>query len=227
MERTPEPELMDGAEQADAYAIADFAEPNRRFVELFRARFPDFVRGTAIDLGCGPADIPVRLARELPGLRITAVDGAEAMLAHARRVIASEKLEGRIELVRGVLPGALEGAGPGARTFEAVISNSVLHHLHEPAALWNEIRALARPGAAILVVDLMRPPSKSDAERIVETYSAQERPILKQDFYNSLLAAFTLDEVRVQLDRAGLSELAVEAVSDRHLMVSGRRAISA
>lgn len=223
MERTPEPELMDTADQAEAYAIADFAEPNRRFVELFRARFPDFTRGSMVDLGCGPADIPLRLARELPNLRITAVDGAEAMLAHARRAVALEKLEPRIELIRGILPGAV----PGARTFDAVISNSLLHHLHEPSALWTEIRALAKNNAPIFVADLMRPPSKTDAERIVETYSGQERPILKQDFYNSLLAAFTLDEVRAQLDRAGLSELVVEPASDRHLMVYGRRALSA
>ena len=36
MRRIPEPELMDDAEQAKAYAEADFSEPNQRFLELFR-----------------------------------------------------------------------------------------------------------------------------------------------------------------------------------------------
>jgi hypothetical protein len=53
------------AEQAEAYAVADFAEVNARFVESFRMRFPTFGRGTIVDLGCGPADIAIRLARTL------------------------------------------------------------------------------------------------------------------------------------------------------------------
>ena len=36
MDRMLEPELMDDADQARAYAEADFEEPNRMFVELFR-----------------------------------------------------------------------------------------------------------------------------------------------------------------------------------------------
>ena len=219
MQRTPEPELMDTAEQAEAYAIADFAEVNRRFVELFRARFGDFASGSVVDLGCGPADIPIRLARELPNVRITGVDGAEAMLAHAAAAIDRARLSERIELVRGVLPGAV----PGGRTFDAVVSNSLLHHLHDPSVLWREVRVLAKSGAPILVIDLMRPATKEDAQQLVETYSANERPILKQDFFNSLCAAFTIDEVRAQLDRADLRELSVEAISDRHLLISGRR----
>jgi hypothetical protein len=41
MQRIPEPELMDEAEQARAYALADFAEPNERFVACFEATFPE------------------------------------------------------------------------------------------------------------------------------------------------------------------------------------------
>jgi hypothetical protein len=57
---------------------------------------------------------------------------------------------------------------------------------------------------------------------LVETYSADEPRLLRRDFYNSLLAAFTPVEVRSQLRRAGLRELKVEAVSDRHLLVFGQ-----
>ena len=45
--------------------------------------------------------------------------------------------------------------------------------------------------------------------------------MLKEDFYNSLLAAFTPAEVEDQLAAAGLS-LEIETISDRHLLVSGR-----
>ena len=46
--------------------------------------------------------------------------------------------------------------------------------------------------------------------------------MLKRDFHQSLLAAYTPDEVRAQLATAGLDQLKVEAVSDRHLIVWGR-----
>ena len=63
MQRIPEPELMDEAEQARAYAQADFAEPNQRFVDCFEAEFPELQQGAVLDLGCGPGDIVLRLAR--------------------------------------------------------------------------------------------------------------------------------------------------------------------
>src|SRR5688572_20354095 len=122
MERIVEPELMDTADQAEAYAIADFADVNQAFVDRLRSRFPDFVRGEVVDLGCGPADIPIRLCNALSDVRITAVDGSRSMLEHAARAIIRLGLRDRIELVIGRLPGCL----PPDRRFDAVISNSLL-----------------------------------------------------------------------------------------------------
>ena len=61
MDRTPElEELMVEADQVAAYARADFADANNRFcAEVERRAGPSLV-GRAVDLGCGPADIPVR-----------------------------------------------------------------------------------------------------------------------------------------------------------------------
>ena len=80
---------------------------------------------------------------------------------------------------------------------------------------------LIRPGAPILIMDLFRPPSKDEARDIVTTYAGDESPILQEDFYNSLLASFRVDEVREQLWRADLA-LRCEEVSNRHLAVWGR-----
>jgi ubiquinone/menaquinone biosynthesis C-methylase UbiE len=219
-ERVVEPELMDGAEQAEAYAVADFAAVNARFVDLFRQHFPEFERGTIVDLGCGPADIAIRLARALPQVHLVAIDGSHAMLEHARRAVEAAGLNQRIELRRSLLPG-LDSSG---RRFDAAISNSLLHHLHDPMILWWELKNITSAGAPILVVDLMRPLTSDDARALVETYAGHERPILKSDFYKSLLAAFTIDEVRSQLAAAGLDRaLTVEPISDRHLSVHGIR----
>jgi len=44
---------------------------------------------------------------------------------------------------------------------------------------------------------------------------------LGRDFYNSLLAAFSVEEVRAQVEEAGLGAFHVEPVSDRHLVAYG------
>ena len=70
-------------------------------------------------------------------------------------------------------------------------------------------------------MDLLRPASPKKAKEIVEQYSGNEHPVLKEDFYNSLLAAFTLDEIKEQLKKANLTNLNAEVISDRHWLVSG------
>ena len=66
-----------------------------------------------------------------------------------------------------------------------------------------------------------RPASQADARALVERYASGEPAVLRTDFYNSLLAAYRPGEVEVQLKVAGLSHLATEVISDRHLIVWG------
>jgi ubiquinone/menaquinone biosynthesis C-methylase UbiE len=217
MERVLEPELMDEPAQATAYARADFAGVNQGFVDRFAAEFPALTRGRVVDLGCGPADIPVRLLRARPGLHVAAVDAAAAMLAEARPVVA--RAAGRILLVQARLPDLPFADG----TFDAVLSNSLLHHLPQAAPFWREIVRVAARGAPVMVMDLMRPASPADARMLVATHAGGEDPILQRDFYASLCAAFTVEEVRRQLTAVSGS-LFCRPVSDRHWVVSGRLA---
>ena len=75
----------------------------------------------------------------------------------------------------------------------------------------------------MFVMDLMRPQSEDEARQMVEIYSADEPEVLRKDFFFSLRAAYRPDEVSAQLEQVGLAHLNVEAVSDRHLIVHGRR----
>ena len=220
MKRRPEPELMDGADQALAYAQADFSESNRLFLELLGRLEPGPLHGaSALDLGCGPADIVIRFLRSYPQASCDAVDGSPAMLDHARSAL--ERLPGvapRCRLLCHTLP-----CPELARAhYDLVLSNSLLHHLHDPQVLWRTVRETAKPGALVLVMDLMRPPSAAWAEALVATYVPDAPPVLRDDFRNSLFAAFEPQEVAHQLEEAGLGELEVRVVSDRHLAVMGR-----
>jgi len=218
MNRVLEPELMTDPDQANAYAAADFATVNQGFVDRFRVLFPDFARGHLVDLGRGPADIPIRFCRALPAVTVTGVDGSEAMLAPGRRAVATAGLTERVTLVRARLPG-LDRA-PGG--FHAIVSNSLLHHMPRPDVFWSELARLGRAGAPALIMDLHRPDSLERARAIVETHSADEPEVLQRDFFNSLCAAFTLDEVRTQIAKAGLDRLRCEMASDRHWVAWGQ-----
>lgn len=215
MDRVLEPEIMDSREAAEAYARADFSDSDQAFVDdVVHERGAQLT--SVVDLGCGPADVAVRLARIVPGVCIVAVDGSAAMLALAREAIQAAQLSARIELH----PGRLPGLALPAHSFDAVLCKDMLHHLPDPHALWSEVRRLGRPGALVFVMDSMRPDSPLEAREIVERVSGREHPLLKEDFYHSLCAAFTVEEVRAQLQAAGL-DLAVERASDRHMTVRG------
>ena len=216
MDRILEPEIMDDPAQAEAYARADFSDSNQLFVDRLVAQFGGAFR-EVVDLGCGPADVTVRLARALPAARLTAVDGSEEMLALARKKIRAARLSSRITLRLGRLPGV----ELPDHSFDAVSSKDMLHHLADAQVLWREAQRLGARGAAVYVMDLVRPTSPLEAREIVERVAHREHPILKEDFYNSLCAAFTVAEVRAQLAAAGL-RLTVEQASDRHMMVKGR-----
>jgi hypothetical protein len=69
---------------------------------------------------------------------------------------------------------------------------------------------------------LLRPESPEAAQAIVDQYATGAPSILRRDFYHSLLAAFTEDEVAAQLAELNLSRLLIDVPDDRHWVVGGR-----
>lgn len=221
MKRILEPELIEDDALALAYAHADFAEANSSFVHHFgELSGPDFA-GCALDLGCGPGHITLRLAGTHAGCEVHGLDGSAAMirLAEAARLAAPHCAD-RVAFVRDLLPGQ---ALPRER-YDAVLSNSLLHHLALPELLWATIRRRALPGAMVLVMDLFRPATEAQVREMVARYAGGSPPLLRRDFANSLHAAFEPREIRQQLAAAGLAHLGVRVVSDRHVIIGGRLA---
>lgn len=215
--RRTEPELMTGEAQVRAYAAADFSAPHANVVGWFQRMFPALPQRAAVaDLGCGPADIAIRIAGLRPGFSIDAIDGSRAMLDCAEEAVGKAGLTGRVRLIQATLPAP---SLPPLH-YDVVVSNSLLHHLHEPQTLWETIKSIAKPGGRVFIADLKRPGSKRAAAGMVERYAADEPEILRRDFYNSLLAAFTPQELQAQLAEARLS-FKIEEISDRHLIVWG------
>ena len=207
---------MDDKEEARIYDDADFSRVNRYCArKIFKLL--DTNRGHALDLGTGPAEIPILLCTLAPGWKITAVDASASMLQLARARVKKAGLGERIRLLRA----DAKNLSQLRQRFSAIFSNSLLHHLHDPAPFWREVKRLTRPGGSVMIQDLRRPPNRIRARELTRRHTAGDPPLLKQLFYQSLLAAFTPGEVRIQLNDAKL-DLRVRTTTDRHLVVSGR-----
>ena len=216
MNRILEPELMNDPEQALIYAQEDFEQENQGFVERFREYFHDFSEGHVFDLGCGPGDIPIRFARLFPSCRITGVDASAPMVRLAEDAVQQAGLSGRITFSCERFQDLA-----GVSFADAAISNSLLHHVPNPLQFWHKLRLAVKPGSPVLVMDLLRPDSPEDAQAIVDRYASDAPDILRRDFYNSLLAAFTEDEIGAQLAQMNLTRLLIDVIDDRHWVVGG------
>lgn len=218
MQRILEPELMNDTAQALAYAQADFDAPHNMFIQAFKDTYArEKISGHILDLGCGCADISIRFALAYPNCEIDGIDGASKMLMQGRLAIQKTQMEDRIHLHEGMLPGATLPR----ENYAVIISNSLLHHLHQPDVMWASIKQFGSPRSRIFIMDLIRPESERVAKEFVELYASKEPQILKRDFFHSLCAAFLPEEIQSQLKLAGLSQLNLEILSDRHVLISG------
>ena len=205
---------MNVPNRADAYAHTDFSDVNSAFVAKLTELAGNRGVCRAIDLGTGPGEVPHRLGTLRPEWRITAADASMPMLRHALESPDSRTTR------TAFICGDAKRLPIADASFDIIFSNSLLHHLADPLPFWRETRRIARAGATIFVRDLLRPADRMAAKQLVNTYAPDEHPLLREDFYNSFLAAFTLDEIRQQLRAAGLN-LTVKQVTDRHVDVYG------
>jgi len=208
---------MDLPEEAAAYAHADFAEVNQAFVDRLVELGAQIRAARCVDLGTGPADIPIRLVRAQPGWRVTAVEASGPMLGFARHAVSQAGLDHAIELVQA----DAKDTGLDGRNFHVIFANSILHHVDNTLRFWQEVRRLAADGALVFFRDLARPRDLRSAGQVVDKYAANESELLRKEYERSLLAAYTPDEVRRQLAAAGLDRLKVEMVTDRHMDILG------
>ncbi len=210
LSRVLEPEVMDSAHEARDYDAMDHSTVNRVFVADFLAVW-DAV-GSVLDVGTGTAQIPIELCRQNTTVRVTAIDLATHMLAVARENVRRAGLEGRIEVERcdaKRIPFEDE-------RFEAVISNSIVHHIPEPGPVLAEMVRVTGSNGWLFVRDLLRPDDEAQLRHLVETYAGEANAHQQQMFGDSLHAALTLAEVRERVAALGYPAESVRQTTDRH-----------
>ena len=156
--RIPEAEVMDDASEVEAYASAaaqSFLDKiDDTFVEHVLRLLRGKQRGRGLDIGTGPGQIVLKLAKRLKLWKFAGVDRSANMIVQARSHLAStSETAGRVDFHT---EDGNQLAFPEA-SFDLVMCNSVLHHVAEPRIFLTEIARVAKPSAAILLRDLRRP----------------------------------------------------------------------
>ncbi len=218
MKRIPEPELMEDEEQAKAYSEANFDTEHSTIVGLIDDLFGAIdISGEILDIGCGSGDVTYRIAKRFPKASITAIDGSKAMLQLAeKRKLSELNNSEQVQFIKALVPS---NEIPD-KSYDLIVSTSFLHHLHDPAVLWEAIKKHSKSNTAVFIADLTRPKNEGTARWIVNEFSKNEPEILKEDFYNSLLASFTPHEIKEQLFKSGLTHLSIYA--ERYIVVYGK-----
>lgn len=201
---------MDTQAAAEAYDAMGHGEVDKAFVD--RAIALGASTGHFLDVGTGPAQIPILLAQRCPHIHITAIDLSEEMLKIAKRHVAHAELTDRITLE---LIDAKTLPYPD-NTFDGLISNSIVHHIHDAMMALKEMGRVARPKGPVLIRDLIRPETPADAQVFVDRYAANDTPHQQKLYYDSFLAAFTITEVKEMLTQIDMPDAVVVQSTDRH-----------
>lgn len=209
LERVLEPEVMDSPEEAASYDAMDHTAANDAFVQ----RLVELgATGSMLDIGTGPGHIPLRVCDRIEGARIFAADLSKAMLAIARQHLDASPHADRVDFH---LADAKElPFEDGA--FDAVFSNTILHHIHDPAPFLTEAWRVLRPGGVLLIRDLFRPSDQATLDRLVTLYAGDCDETQRRLFAESLHAALTPTELQAMAIGLGV-QAKVVVDTDRHM----------
>jgi len=175
----------------------------------FRAPF------CVLDVGVGSARIPIEICRGRSDIRIAGVDSQPSILRRARQEIDRAGLAGAVRVQRGnacVLPF------PDA-SFDAVISNALLHHLLRRREALSEMIRVLRPEGLLFVRDSL---PQADAPTIARTLLRIAGDRGRRIDRARLPSPLSLDDARQLAAEAGIPADWVRRCRPRHWLLSGR-----
>ena len=197
MNRTPEPELMQSPSQVRAYADADFSRSDSMVVKSLEKYLNKVGRtlnknDLIFDIACGPGNIAERVSKNWPFVKVVGIDGSKEMLNEAEKKLSNNPIKNlTYELVE------INSIATGKIHFDlnadVLVSNSALHHFHDPYCFWGALKKLGKTKCIHIHRDLIRPASVEKAFELKEQHLSNSPEILKKDFYSSHKASFTVD----------------------------------
>ena len=100
---------------------------------------------TLLDVGCGPGNLTIDLARRLPRGHVTGIDVAEAAIAAANQA----PRDGVTNVT--FAQGDVYDLNFADQTFDVVFTHQVLQHLSSPVAALEQMRRVLRPSGLLAV----------------------------------------------------------------------------
>ena len=200
LQRVAEPEVMDDSADVEAYSSAAAQSHLNAIDDTFVDHGLRLVgkreRGRALDIGTGPGQIVLKLARRLTRWKFIGVDRSPNMIAQGIAVLGpAVDLAGRVHF-----HGADANQIPFRDgSFDLVVCNSVLHHLAEPQKLLAEIARVTKPSGAILLRDLRRP-SRLAYPFHVRRHGRNYHGLMYKLYCDSVRSAYTVEELQRLLD---------------------------
>jgi ubiquinone/menaquinone biosynthesis C-methylase UbiE len=219
-QRMPEPEVMDDLGEVEAYSSAAAQAYLNKIDDSFVAHALRVVkrreRGRALDIGSGPGQIVIKLARSLTRWKFVAVDRSSHMIAEAvaNLAAAGPELAGRVEFQ---IADANALPYPDA-TFDLVTCNSVLHHMAEPERLLAEIARLVKPRGAVLLRDLRRPNRLAHGWH-VRHHGRHYAGKMRELYEASVRAAYIAPELQKLVERSRLAGVRIFNEPSTHIGV--------
>ena len=225
MNRIPEPELMEIPSQVKAYANADFSRSDSMVVKGLEKYLKKVGKtlnknDLILDIACGPGNISSRISKTWPFVKVVGIDGSREMLNEAENRL-SDNLTNNLSYELFDINSIAKGEIHFPFKADVLVSNSALHHFHDPYSFWDALKKLGNKECIHIHRDLIRPNSREKAFEIKEKHLSTAPEILKNDFYASLKASFTVDEVNQQLVNSGLSQLEAFQVDELYFEIIG------
>lgn len=192
----------------DPAAVRAYVESSRKwpvrgvedgFVGDFLAQCPTEAPLNVLDVGTGGGHIAVELAARRRNWRVTGLDASPIMLTHAKAW--GEKRGVRVSWTCA----SAEETPFVADRFDAIVSHFAFHEFQDPAAALREMVRLLRPGGALWIQDLERPPTwlfrlQAAGGRLAHL----TRPEMARQYEDSVRASYTGKEIRTLLSQCRL-----------------------
>jgi ubiquinone/menaquinone biosynthesis C-methylase UbiE len=129
-----------------------------RYCEMLRKRFLGVLKergistGTFLDAGCGAGQLASGLAKDLPGIRMTGVDLGDAILSLAATRAELDGVSDRVAFQTA----DVEALPFPDDSFDVVMNTSMLHMVHDPVRMLNELERVLKPNGLLLLTNIKR-----------------------------------------------------------------------
>ena len=171
-----------------------------------------------LDVGAGPGNIPIRVARQDSKAALVALDLSLPMLMKAKDNIRKANLEGR------VLPVCASSEHLPFRdnTFDFSYTNFTLHHLPDPTRTVTEVVRVAQIGKRFIIRDLRRPP-RWLIPFYMKVFGASYNAEMKKMYLESLEAGFSFAEMRKLSKAINCLKLSIRRIFITYISIEGEK----